>query len=177
MTLSDKISAKISLLKDRRKSFIRQARPASWEFQIATWFGSGLLIPAPGTWGTLGGLLFGILLLSATSALVTGLVALALLAIGLLATRRIEERSAEHDSSFIVIDEVVAILLVLAALPVFSLLFVTAAFLLFRLFDAAKPWPVNWLDRQIGGAWGVMLDDLMAGLYSLLILWGLHGFI
>lgn len=173
----DKLKTKLDDLRQKRRTFLKSTRSASWEFQVATWFGAGLLIPAPGTWGTLGGLLFGLLLLAATSPLVTFIIACLLTGLGYLATKKIESRMSEHDSSFIVIDEVAAILFVLALLPVFTPFFVGAGFLIFRFFDALKPWPINWLDKEIGGAAGVMVDDLMAALYTLLILWGLYGFI
>ncbi|WP_395681431.1 phosphatidylglycerophosphatase A, partial [Inquilinus sp.] len=68
----------------------------------------------------------------------------------------------EPDSSAIVIDEVAGQLLALA--PVAGMLWLYPfAFALFRLLDIAKPWPISWLDRELGGGWGVMLDDIAAG--------------
>ncbi|HNQ92413.1 MAG TPA: hypothetical protein PKI93_05715, partial [Alphaproteobacteria bacterium] len=90
--LKEKLQIKLDDLRKKRRAFLKATRPASWEFQVATWFGSGLLIPAPGTWGTFGGALFGLLLLAATSPLVTFGVGCLLTSIGYLATRKIESR-------------------------------------------------------------------------------------
>ncbi len=70
------------------------------------------------------------------------------------------------DPGFIVIDEIAAQLLVLAAAPL-DWRFYLAAFLLFRLFDIWKPFPVSWLDRNVKGGFGIMLDDVAAALYAL----------
>jgi len=176
-SLKEKFISKYETVRENRAVFISRLNVTSPEFQIATWFGSGLIIPAPGTWGTVGGALFGLVLMYLTSPLVTTLVAIILTAIGYWAIRKIEHVTQEHDSSFIVIDEVVAILLVFAFMPEFTAIMVLSGFAVFRFFDALKPWPINWLDRQISGAAGVIVDDLMAALYTLLILWGYYGFI
>ena len=175
MSLIQKLKTKIEKQRVSRAAFLEATQTTSWEFQLTTWFGSGLMIPAPGTWGTLGGALFGILLLATMSPLVVLIMAILLTIVGWIATQKVESQMSEHDSSFIVIDEVAAILFVYALLPVFSATFIILGFIIFRIFDAAKPWPINWLDKQIGGAAGVMVDDLMAALYTLAILWGIWG--
>lgn len=154
-----------------RQEFLANTSFLSPEFQIATWFGTGLMIPAPGTWGTLGGALFGIFLLMTMPAFNIIIIATLLLAIGYWATREVEKQTKAHDSSFIVIDEVVAILYVFALLPQASIFFIITGFVIFRVFDAIKPWPINLMDQKISGAAGVMLDDLMAGVYTLIVLW------
>ncbi|AEP09608.1 phosphatidylglycerophosphatase A family protein [Micavibrio aeruginosavorus] len=144
--------------------------PATW---VATWGGSGFLKPAPGTWGTLGGLPFGILFLVLGGPVVLALAAIALFPLGLWATRRVEGMTGDHDSGFIVVDEVVGIwitLLFAAITPVSVVL----AFVLFRAFDALKPWPVSHFDKNVPGAMGVMLDDVAAGLMAGLCLLGLR---
>ena len=82
-----------------------------------------------------------------------------------------------EDPQEIVIDEVVGQLLVLLAIPVYETLYplpliyyCTGAFFLFRLFDIWKPYPVNYVDDNVGGSLGIMLDDIVASLYSILIL-------
>ena len=67
------------------------------------------------------------------------------------------------------IDEIAAQLLILAAVPL-NWLFYLSAFLLFRLFDIWKPFPINWLDRSVKGGFGIMLDDVAAALYALIII-------
>jgi phosphatidylglycerophosphatase A len=90
-------------------------------------------------------------------------------AAGCWASARIAEASGIFDPGFVVIDEIAAQLLVLAAAPR-DWRFYLAAFLLFRLFDIWKPFPVNWLDRTVKGGVGIMLDDIAAALYALILL-------
>jgi phosphatidylglycerophosphatase A len=71
----------------------------------------------------------------------------------------------DSDPGWIVADEVVGMWIALALAPV-SLLGFAFAFVAFRFFDIAKPWPVSWADRNVGGGLGVMLDDVFAGLYA-----------
>jgi len=72
------------------------------------------------------------------------------------------------DPGAIVIDEVAAQWLVLLPVPLDPLSY-AVAFLLFRLFDIWKPWPVGWLDRRVHGGLGIMLDDLLAAVYAVLV--------
>lgn len=131
---------------------------------FATGFGAGLLRPAPGTWGSALGLPFAwalsLLPLAPRLALV-----LAAAVIGVWICGRAAERLGVEDHGGIVWDEMVGIWFALALLPVdwYSALL---AFAFFRLFDIAKPWPVSWADREIGGGLGVMVDDLIAGILA-----------
>lgn len=142
---------------------------------IATFFFSGYLRPAPGTWGSLAGLIaaYPIALLGGTVGL---LVATAIaFALGLWATIEVTKGQDNHDPSEVVIDEVVGMWI--ALLPVVfgatrqgaDLLALwpgwVAAFVLFRLFDITKPWLVGWADRR-DDAMGVMLDDVIAGVFA-----------
>ncbi|SDE29864.1 phosphatidylglycerophosphatase A [Paracoccus isoporae] len=143
---------------------------------ICTWFGAGLLRPAPGTWGSAVAVILGVLLhrlghfplLLAATAAVT--------ALGFWAVPRYTRGMADPDRSEIVIDEVAGQWLALcfpsfgfwqAGLPADSFPYPgwLAAFLFFRLFDIRKPWLVGRADRD-GGVRGVMLDDLWAGLFA-----------
>jgi len=134
---------------------------------IATGCGIGLLRPAPGTWASLAALPCGWLLDAAFG--VPALLAAAALAfiVGCWASTRVAEASGIFDPGFVVIDEIAAQLLVLAAVPR-DWRYYLAAFLLFRLFDIWKPFPVDWLDRHVKGGFGIMLDDVAAALYALL---------
>ncbi len=135
---------------------------------IATGGGSGYLPKAPGTWGSLVGVLLwlalGRLRLAAYLAVV-----LALLVMGVIAAGAAEKIVDRPDPGLVVIDEIVGQLIVLTAAPL-QLPVVVAGFALFRFFDILKPFPVGWLDRHIHGGLGIMLDDVMAGLYGLLAL-------
>ncbi len=142
---------------------------------LATWFGCGLMKPAPGTWGTLGGLPFGIFMLALGGwpLLLAGVIAVSLA--GYRAAAHYEKASGAHDSSEIVVDEVAGVwiaLLPAALSPVSAGL----AFILFRAFDILKPWPVGWADKKLPGALGVMMDDILAGLIAAVILYGVRRY-
>ena len=134
---------------------------------IATWFGSGLLPKAPGTWGSLAALPPGALLVwtGGPWALVAGIAAA--LVLGLWATSRYAVETGRDDPSDVVIDEVAGQWLALMPAGLDPVLF-TVAFVTFRAADIAKPWPVGWIDRKVKGANGVMADDLAAAAYAAL---------
>jgi phosphatidylglycerophosphatase A len=147
--------------------------PARW---IALGFGSGLSPWAPGTVGTLWAwlafLVFDRWLDAAGWALVIG----ASIAVGVWACARTAHELKLADPGAIVWDEVVAFWIVLWLLMPASLLAQASAFLLFRFFDAVKPGPVGWCDRRFKAArgWvqgvGILLDDLVAALCTLLVI-------
>ena len=135
---------------------------------IATGAGSGYLPKAPGTWGTLVGLLLWWPL--AGLSLTAYLAAVAVLFIVGVASAGAAEKILDRgDPGVVVIDEIVGVLIALAAVPLHPVA-ALAGFALFRLFDIAKPFPVGWLDRHLHGGLGIMLDDVAAGLYALLVL-------
>ncbi len=137
---------------------------------IATFGGSGLLRPAPGTWGTLAAVFAGwpIAILGGPIALTIAAV-IAFLA-GLWATEKYIAASGNHDPSEVVIDEVAAMWLVMAALPPFPIAYLLG-FGFFRLFDIWKPWPISSIERRISGELGVMADDIAAAIYAIIITW------
>lgn len=136
-------------------------------------FGSGLSPKAPGTIGTLLGLVLFVPLL-----VWLPLAAWALLIAGTVMGAAICGRSADaigvHDHGGIVWDEFVGIWLVLICLPEQSWLYWGLAFVFFRVFDILKPWPIRWADQQVSGGFGIMLDDIMAACYAIIIIWGLQ---
>ena len=136
---------------------------------IATFFGSGLLKPASGTWGSLAALVPGLLIAEHFGA--SGLLIGAALAYGLghWASTVWINGTEDKDPSPIVIDEVAGLWLTLTLAPL-TPLGAALAFGLFRFFDIVKPWPVRWADKNIGGATGIMLDDILAGIWAALVL-------
>jgi phosphatidylglycerophosphatase A len=136
---------------------------------IATGCGIGLLRPAPGSWASLAALPCGWLLMMGFGVSGPLVVAAVAFAAGCWASARVAEASGIFDPGFVVIDEIAAQLLILAAAPL-DWRFYLAAFLLFRLFDIWKPFPVNWLDRTIKGGIGIMLDDIAAAFYALALI-------
>lgn len=142
--------------------------PHTW---MATWFGSGLMSPAPGTWGTLAAMPFAMIMSIFGSPLILIIAACIVYLIGIKSVQIIEEQTKSHDSGYIVIDEVVGLWIAFVAAEANAIHFV-AAFLLFRFFDILKPFPIGWLDRNLEGARGVMLDDVVAGIYAAIVLGG-----
>lgn len=134
---------------------------------VATLGGAGLLRPGPGTWGS--AVVLPLVLLGPLACLV---LALAVTLAGYWAAQQVLRDDTE-DPGWFVADEGAGMLLALAALPVATWTGVLAAFALFRLLDIAKPWPVSWADRQ-AGAFGVMLDDVLAGAIAAAALLALH---
>ncbi len=133
---------------------------------LAFGLGSGLSPRAPGTVGTLAALPLAVPLVHLPLIWALLMVALAFL-IGIWLCERTSRALGVHDHGGIVWDEFVAMWLVLLWIP-FHWAWWLAAFLLFRLFDVAKPWPIGWLDRRVSGGLGVMLDDLVAAIYALI---------
>lgn len=143
------------------------ARPAHF---LALGFGSGLITPAPGTWGTLAALpLAALLLWLGISGGALALLTLPLFLLGIWLCDVTGRALGVADSGHIVWDEIVAMLLVLALVPATPLWWLLA-FAAFRLFDIVKPWPIRWLDRHVHGGFGVMLDDAVAALFATLLL-------
>jgi phosphatidylglycerophosphatase A len=146
-------------------------RPTKLANAISTWFGCGYSPAAPGTAGSLAAI--GIALLieyyagwrpAAFAALAIAVSAPAIWAAGETA-----RQSGIEDPRFVVVDEVVGQWLALAGARVFNWKSWLAAFVLFRLFDIWKPFPVRQLESLPGGL-GIVADDLMAGLYAALVL-------
>lgn len=138
-----------------------------WHF-IALGFGSGLSRWAPGTAGTAAAMPLAIGL-SYLPLWLSGLVILGTLVVGTHACTVASNAMGEHDNGSIVIDEFAGIFITVWLLPAEPLWWI-AGFLVFRLIDIAKPWPINWLDRHVRGGWGIMLDDVVAGAMSAIAL-------
>jgi phosphatidylglycerophosphatase A len=131
---------------------------------LAFGFGIGLSPKAPGTAGTVLGMLLAIPLIGMPLWAGALAVAAAFVA-GIFICERASRALGVHDHGGIVFDEFVGIWLVLLFAPDHWLGWL-AAFLAFRLFDIAKPWPIGWLDRRVQGGFGIMVDDCIAGVYA-----------
>lgn len=157
------------LAPDQRKRLM--SHPAGW---IATALGAGLSPKAPGTAGSLVALLPWWFLLRDVSPGVYLAVLVAGFLLGVWACGVCDRRLGMHDQGALVWDEVIGMWLTLFAAPGSSLPwmagYMVAGFALFRLFDIWKPWPVRWADRRVHGGLGVMLDDVAAGIYALIVL-------
>ncbi len=135
---------------------------------IATGFGSGLMPVAPGTAGTLVAVP---LYLAVKWMPIWAYAALTLLlfVMGVWACRHTAEYLGVHDHPSIVWDEIVGYLVAMTGLAGHTWE-VVVGFLLFRLMDILKPWPIAWVDRAVAGGFGIMLDDVIAGLYTAIML-------
>ena len=134
---------------------------------------SGLLKPASGTWGSLASLPFGYYILLKYNSLYLFISSITLYVIGVWASTQWLKHDTDNDPSAIVIDEAAGLWLTLALIPYprdafLALSCLVLGFILFRLFDIAKPWPVSFVDKNIKGAHGIMLDDMLAGLLAAL---------
>lgn len=132
---------------------------------LATWFGVGRLLGPPGTWGSLAALPCAALLTWLGGPRLVLLATLVVFGLGLWASARYIAASGVDDPGQVVIDEVVGQWLTLAFLPLTPLSY-GLGFVLFRIGDIAKLWPASWIDRNLAGPWGVMLDDVVAGIYA-----------
>ena len=147
-------------------------RAPLWAALVATFFGAGRLKPGPGTWGSLATTILWALaslripLASRTWATIVAAGAVTL--IGIPAATRVARASRLKDPQFVVIDEVAGQLVSLIAVPLAWKTFL-ASFILFRVFDMWKPFPIRRLEQLPEGT-GIVVDDLGAGLYALTIM-------
>ena len=139
---------------------------------IAKWislgFGSGKAPVAPGTFGTLAAIPIYLLVVQFSLTIYLTLTFFFLL-LGIWASGKYSEHLGVHDHGSIVWDEVVGFLITMAFVPL-DWLWVMLGFILFRLFDIWKPWPIRLLDKHVHGGFGIMIDDVLAGIYAAVIL-------
>lgn len=136
--------------------------------KIATLFGIGRIPKAPGTWGSLATIPL-IFVLMKLGPIVYMISTLAISILAIYAADIYERQSDRHDSKEIVIDEVAGMLVTMTMLPMTWQAFVVG-FVMFRFFDIFKPFPISYFDRKVPGGFGVVVDDLVAGLISNVIL-------
>jgi phosphatidylglycerophosphatase A len=153
---------------------VRKQGPTQWAFAVATFFGAGRLKPGPGTWGSVAALLLWAGAewalhpsRGAMALMLLGGIALALI-VGIPAATIAARESGREDPGFVVIDEVIGQWIALLGCP-FDWRHALVALLLFRLFDITKPFPARQLERLPEG-WGIVFDDVAAGLYA----WGVR---
>ncbi|QDD00670.1 phosphatidylglycerophosphatase A [Candidatus Methylopumilus planktonicus] len=136
---------------------------------LALGFGAGLSKKAPGTLGTLVGIPI-YLLISSYSFSIQMMMALLFTIVGIFICNQTAQALKVKDPSAIVWDEISAFFLMLViAHPLLNPLKIFELFVLFRIFDIWKPFPINYLDKHVGGGLGIMLDDYVAAFFALLI--------
>jgi len=156
-----------------RKRIVWKAKSVNWSMFrcIATGFGVGYLPLAPGTWGSLAAVLLVSLIYQISSPyplVIHVVVAVLLFPLAWVTAGRVSQEEEDQDPRFVVIDEIFGQFLCLLWVPVFSFYWILG-FALFRFFDIVKPFPARRSERLPGGL-GIVMDDLVAGLYAGLIL-------
>lgn len=134
---------------------------------LACGFGTGLVPKAPGTAGTLVAIPFAFLFI------IFGPIGYWILTastffLGVYLCKKTTEAIGIEDDPRIVWDEVVGFLVTLYFVPL-TFIWILIAFGLFRYFDIVKPWPIGWVDKRVTNAWGIMLDDIIAGVFAALV--------
>ena len=139
--------------------------PVHW---LAFGFGSGCSPWAPGTFGTLAAIPVYLLLID-TPLWLYILITVLMFVIGIWLCEKTTNKLGVHDHSGIVWDEIVGYLVTMIAAPQ-GWLWIVIGFVLFRIFDILKPWPISIADRRIGGGFGIMIDDVLAGVFAFAVL-------
>jgi len=146
-----------------------RSRTRAWTAHLfAVWFGCGHVPVAPGTAGTLGAIPLYLLLRPAGTGVIAG-AAVMLTVVGIWAAERVARRRGGKDPQIIVIDEVAGVFVTWIAAPA-TLTGLLVGVALFRLFDQTKPWPARLAERRLPGGWGIVLDDVFAGVWGLAVL-------
>ncbi len=151
----------------RNKLSVRQIMSNPVLF-LAFGFGSGLVKKMPGTIGTIAAIPVYLLFIQTDAWLYSVLTTLVIIT-GFWICGNAAKLLGEHDFGGIVWDEVAGFLITMWLVP-FSWAAVLIGFVLFRFFDILKPWPIKWVDQQVGGGLGIMLDDVLAGCMAAVVL-------
>lgn len=136
---------------------------------LALGFGSGLAPKMPGTFGTVAALPLVVLLSHYASFSVYLFVTLLVSILGIWICGKAADDMGVHDDSSIVWDEVAGMLITMLAVPL-NWQTLLVGFVLFRFFDILKPWPISYLDKHVDGGFGIMIDDVLAGVFAMCVL-------
>jgi len=139
---------------------------------LGTGFGSGYCPLAPGTAGTVVGVCF-FWCFSKFSPLLYLLTLTSFIFLSAWIAEGAEKFFKQNDAQTIVIDEIAGFLVTMLWIP-FTVINLGIGFLIFRILDTLKPYPAGWIDRNLAGGWGIVLDDVAAGIYANLILQGVR---
>jgi len=137
---------------------------------VATGFGIGHLPWVPGSWGSLAALLCGWEITEAGGRVALATAAIIAFALGVWASARVAAASGAEDPRFVVIDEIAAQWLVLLAAAARSTRLCGKRFCCSGVFDILKPWPIRWIERRVRGGLGIMVDDIGAAIYAVVLL-------
>ncbi|HGJ5883716.1 phosphatidylglycerophosphatase A [Arsenophonus sp.] len=148
------------------KSRLKLSNP--WHL-LATGFGSGLSPIIPGTMGSLAAIPFWLLMYWLLPVWLCWFIILFGFVVGIVICQRTSDDMQVHDHGSIVWDEFIGMWMTLMVIPLVSWQWVLIAFVLFRFFDMLKPSPIGWFDRQVAGGLGIMLDDIIAAIFAMVI--------
>ncbi|CDL83301.1 phosphatidylglycerophosphatase A [Xenorhabdus szentirmaii] len=155
---------------DNAKHRLKMKNP--WHL-LATGFGSGLSPIMPGTMGSVAAIPFWLLLVQLPVwaiwlAIVLGTV------IGCVICQKAADAMNVEDPGCVVWDEFIGMWITLMAIPVLNWQWILVGFVVFRIFDMWKPWPIRWFDRYVKGGIGIMLDDIIAAIFAVAVIWLLN---
>lgn len=139
---------------------------------LAFGLGSGCAPKAPGTFGTLAAIPFWWLFLQDVPLIPYLCVLIAGFAFGVYLCEQTSKDLGVHDHGGIVWDEWIGLWITFLALPA-GIEWIVIGFALFRFFDILKPWPIKWLDEKVHGGFGIMIDDVLAGIFALICVQGI----
>ncbi len=150
---------------ERNKDFKKYVQLTNPIHLLAVGLGSGMSPIMPGTMGSAMAIPLWLLFNGLQPYLYWVLIVVAFI-FGCFLCQKTSDDTHTHDSGHIVWDEFVGMWITLFFIPQISILWVTIAFVAFRIFDMAKPWPIRWFDKRIPGGFGIMVDDVIAAIFS-----------
>lgn len=153
---------------NKNKQFKQKLSLANPIHLLAVGLGSGLSPIIPGTMGSLMAIPIWFLFHQLSPIFYWIFIAVAF-AFGCFLCQKTADDTETHDSGHIVWDEFVGMWITLFFIPQITWQWIAIAFVAFRIFDMAKPWPIRWFDRQVSGGFGIMIDDVIAAIFSSLV--------
>jgi Phosphatidylglycerophosphatase A and related proteins len=155
---------------DRNKDFKQYLKLSNPIHLLAVGLGSGMSPIMPGTMGSLMAVPLWFLFNGLQLALYWVLIIVAFV-FGCFLCQKTSDDTHTHDSGHIVWDEFVGMWITLFFIPQVSAIWIAIAFIAFRIFDMAKPWPIRWFDKRVPGGFGIMIDDVIAAIFSSATVW------
>ncbi|OCG27868.1 phosphatidylglycerophosphatase A [Gilliamella sp. wkB108] len=157
---------------ERNKDFKKNLKLTNPIHLLAVGLGSGMSPIIPGTMGSLMAIPIWLLFNGLQPVLYWVLIIVAFV-FGCFLCQKTSDDTHTHDSGHIVWDEFVGMWITLFFIPHISVYWIAIAFIAFRIFDMAKPWPIRWFDKKVPGGFGIMIDDVIAAIFSSVVVWGL----